>query len=132
MARLGIDALVAIRLAEEDVTVSSEHRLVAPSILRSEALAILYRSVRAGERSEAEGLAVLRRIASLPMRVLGDRMSRQTAWRIAADLGWDDPRPAEYLAVTRLQADAFVALDPVLLAAADGVVPIAPVTVLLP
>lgn len=131
MTRYGIDALVAIRLAEARTAIPDEHRLVAPSLLRSDALAVLYRSVRAGERSEAEGLEVLRRIAGMPMRVLGDRVSRQTAWRIAADLDRDDPGLAEYLAVTRLQADALVALDPDLLAAADGVVPIAPVSVLL-
>jgi predicted nucleic acid-binding protein len=132
MTRFGIDALVAIRLAEEEAAVPAEHQLVAPALLRSEALDLLYRSVRAGERSEQAGLALLRRIASMPMRVLGDRVSRQTAWRIAADLGWDAPGPAEYLAVTRLQADALVALDPVLLAAADGVVPVAPLAALLP
>jgi hypothetical protein len=132
MTRYGIDALVAIRLAEAQVVLPAEHRLVAPSLLRSDALAILYRSVRAGERTEREGLAILRRIAGMPMRVLGDRVSRQTAWRIAADLDCDDPGFAEYLAVTRLQADALVALDPDLLAAADGLVPVAPLSVLLP
>jgi hypothetical protein len=131
MARYGIDALVAIRLAEAGTVVPAEHRLVAPSLLRSEALAILYRSVRAGERTEKDALATLRSIASMPMRVLGDRVSRQTAWRIAAELDWDEPGPAEYLAVTKLQADALVALDPVLVRAADGVVPLAPVAVLL-
>ena len=131
MTRYGIDALVAIRLAESETAVPDEHRLVAPSLLRSDALAILYRSVREGERTEQEGLAILRRIAGMPMRVLGDRVSRQTAWRIAADLDRDEPGLAEYLAVTRLQADALVALDPELLAAADGVVPVAPLSVLL-
>lgn len=131
MTRYGIDALVAIRLAEAQVDPPAEHRLVAPSLLRSDALAILYRSVRSGERTEREGLAVLRRIAGMPMRVLGDRVSRQTAWRIAVDLDRDDPGLAEYLAVTRLQADALVALDPELLAAAEGVVDLAPVSVLL-
>ena len=131
MTRYGIDALVAIRLAEAQTAVPEQHRLVAPSLLRSDALAILYRSVRAGERTEQEGLAILRRIAGMPVRVLGDRVSRQTAWRIASDLDRDDPGLAEYLAVTRLQADALVALDPELLAAADGVVPVAPVSVLL-
>ena len=129
MTRFGIDALVAIRLAEEDLTVAPEHSLVAPSLMRSEALSLLYRSVRAGERQEKEALATLRRIAGMPMRVLGDRVSRQTAWRIAADLDLDDPSPAEYLAVTRLQADALVALDPWL--AATEVVPTAPFAALL-
>jgi hypothetical protein len=131
MTRYGIDALVAIRLAEAQIDPPPEHRLVAPSLLRSDALSILYRSVRSGERTERDGLAVLRRIAGMPMRVLGDRVSRQTAWRIAADLDRDDPGLAEYLAVATLQADALVALDPELLAAAEGVVDLAPVSVLL-
>ena len=122
MTRFGIDAHVAIRLAEEDAVVGSAHQLVAPSLMRSEALAILYRSVRLGEREEQAALATLRRIAGMPMRVLGDRVSRATAWRIAAELDWDDPAPAEYLAVTRLQADALVTTDPRLVGA--GVVPI--------
>jgi predicted nucleic acid-binding protein len=37
---------------------------------------------------------------------------------------------AEYLAVTRLQADALVTVDPELAAKAEGVVPLAPVTAL--
>ncbi len=129
MTRFGIDAPVAIRLAEHDIAVGSQHRLVAPSLMRTEALTTLYRSVRAGEREEKEALATLRRIASMPIRVLGDRMSRATAWRIATELGWDDPAPAEYLAVTRLQADALVTTDPRFIAA--GVVPIADFTALL-
>lgn len=129
MTRFGIDALVAIRLVEEGHAVAPAHSLVAPSLMRSEALAILYRSVRAGERQEKAALATLRTIAGMPIRVLGDRMSRQTAWRIAADLSLDDPAPAEYLAVTRLQADALVALDPWL--AATDVVPTAPFEALL-
>jgi hypothetical protein len=129
MTRFGIDALTAIRLAEEGLAVAAQHSLVTPSLMRSEALGILYRSVRAGEREEKAALAILRTIAGMPMRVLGDRVSRQTAWRIAVDLGLDDPSPAEYLAVTRLQADALVALDPWL--AATDVVPTAAFAALL-
>jgi predicted nucleic acid-binding protein len=129
MTRFGIDAHVAIRLAATAAGVAPQHQLVAPSLMRSEALAILYRSVRAGEREEKEALATLRRIAGMPMRVLGDRMSRATAWRIAAELDWEDPAPAEYLAVTRLQADALVTTDPRLVGA--GVVPIAAYEALL-
>jgi hypothetical protein len=48
--------------------------------------------------------------------------SRATAWRIARDHDWDTLRDAEYLAVTRLQADAL----PTLAAKAQQVVPVAP------
>ena len=123
MTRFGIDALTAIRLAEDGASVAPQHQLVTPSLMRSEALAILYGSVRRGERPEKSALATLRTIAGIPMRVLGDRMSRATAWRIAAQLDWDDPAPAEYLAVARLQADALVTVDPRLLG--TDVVPLA-------
>ena len=38
---------------------------------------------------------------------------------------------AEYLAVCRLQADAFVTVDPAMAERAEGIVPLAPITVLL-
>ena len=40
------------------------------------------------------------------MRLLGDRVSRRTAWKIAQEQGWETTFDAEYLAVTKLQADA--------------------------
>ena len=45
------------------------------------------------------------------MRVLNDHVSRRTAWKIAMEHGWDTTLDAEYLAVTRLQADAFVTVN---------------------
>ncbi len=65
------------------------------------------------------------------MRLLGDRASRGTAWRIAREHGWQTLRDAEHLAVTRLQADALVTVDPELARRAEGVVPLAPLEVLL-
>jgi predicted nucleic acid-binding protein len=60
------------------------------------------------------------------MRLLGDRMSRRTAWRIAREQDWETIYHAEYIAVTRLQADALVTVDPSLSAKAEGLVPLAP------
>ena len=59
------------------------------------------------------------------MRLLGDRVSRRTAWQLARQHDWDTLRDAEYLAVTRLQADALVTVDPELAAVARDVVPLA-------
>lgn len=132
MTRYGIDALVAIRLAEAGRGAADGDQLVAPAVLRSDALRILYAQVRAGQRDERQALELIRTVAGTPMRVLGDNVSMRTAWRIAADLGLEDPTPAVYLSVTRLQADALVALDPALLRLADGVVPLAPLSALLP
>jgi predicted nucleic acid-binding protein len=101
------------------------HQLVAPNSIRSEALELLLREVRAGTRSEAAATALHERMTEMKMRLLGDRVSRSTAWRIAREHDWDRLRDAEYLAVTRLQADALVTLDAGLVAAAQGVVPVA-------
>jgi hypothetical protein len=131
MTRYGIDALVAIRLAESGRRAPDDDSLVAPAVLRSDVLRILFAQVRAGERPEREALDLIRTVAGIPMRVLGDKVSMRTAWTIAVDLGLDDPVPAAYLAVTRLQADAFVAIDPALVRLADGVVAVAPPGVLL-
>jgi predicted nucleic acid-binding protein len=37
---------------------------------------------------------------------------RRNAWKVADQLGWADTYDAEYVALTQLQADAFVTLDP--------------------
>jgi hypothetical protein len=131
MTRYGINALVAIRLAEAGRGAADGDRLVAPTVLRTDVLRLLYRQVAAGEREERDALELVRTVAGTPMRLLGDKVSMRTAWGIAKELGLDDPAPAAYLAVTRLQADAFVALDPDLVRIADGVVPAAPAEVLL-
>ncbi len=49
-----------------------------------------------------------------------------SAWKIAREHGWETTyEAAEYLAVTRLQADALVTIDPAMAAIAKGVVPTA-------
>jgi hypothetical protein len=48
------------------------------------------------------------------------------AWRIARENGWESLREAEYLAITRLQADALVTVDPALAARARGFITLEP------
>jgi predicted nucleic acid-binding protein len=59
------------------------------------------------------------------MRLLGDRVSRRTAWRIAREQDWETTYDAEYLAITELQADALVTIDPAMVRKAKNVVPLA-------
>lgn len=131
MTRFAVDALVVARLLRDGHTVPPVHSLVGPAVLRSDTLALLYRADRAGELDGARRRSLLDALTELRIRLLGDRVSRATAWRIASDLGWEDIRPAEYLAVATLQADALVALDPVLVEASTGLVPTASVDDLL-
>jgi predicted nucleic acid-binding protein len=126
MTRYVISADVALRLAAENAVVAAGHKLLAPTLLRSQVLAALYRSVRDGELTERESHHRLDLIRGLRLRLLGDRVLQGTAWKIADGLGWADTYDAEYLALTRLQADAFVTLDPELARVAAGVVPVAP------
>ena len=125
MTRYVIDAASLLRLVDEQVRVHPAHRLVAPGTIRSEAMGLLLGQVRRGERTEAEALERHERLTEVRMRLLGDRVSRRTAWRIAREQDWDGLRDAEYLAVTRLQADALVTVDPELAAKAEGLVRVA-------
>lgn len=130
MRRFVIDAPTLLHLVDGAVRVAADVQLVAPSSIRSEALTSLLRDVGAGRRTEKEALAAHERLTELKMRLLGDRVSRGTAWQIARERGWDTLRDAEYLAVARLQADALVTVDPELAAKAEGVVPVAPIEAL--
>jgi hypothetical protein len=65
------------------------------------------------------------------IRLLGDRVSRAVAWKIAEQLDLDDTVTAEYVAVAQLQADALVTEDPELARRADGIVPLAPFAALV-
>lgn len=131
MARYVIDAPTLVCLVDAGLHVDPGHQLVAPNSIRSAAMELLLHDVRAGKRSEAEALKAHERMTEIKMRLLGDRVSRRTAWQIARDHDWDTLRDAEYLAVTRLQADAFVTVDPRLAATAREVVPVAAIDDLL-
>jgi len=122
MTRIAIDAPTAVRLVREGIVVSDEHQLVAPNLLRSQAMSLIYQEVRAGSLDAAEAKQMLERLTTMRIRLLGDRVSRGTAWRIATQLGWDDTPAAEYVAVAQLQADVFVTLDEQLAAAVGHLV----------
>ena len=125
MARYVVDARTVLHIVSVGLQIHPDHQLVAPNSVRSEALALLYGQVRRGELTEAEALRLHEQLTELKMRLLGDRVSRRTAWRIARERGWDAIGDAEYLAVTQLQADALVTIDESLARRADGIVPMA-------
>ena len=131
MARYVIDAPTLLHLVDAGLHVDPGHRLVAPNSIRSEALELLLQDVRAGKRTESAALHAHERMTELKMRLLGDRVSRRTAWKIARQHDWDTLRDAEYLAVTRLQADALVTVDPSFAATARSIVTVAAVDHLL-
>jgi predicted nucleic acid-binding protein len=124
MTRFVIDAPTLLHLVAEGVAVAPGHQLVAPQFLRSQALGLLFDAVRRGELTEREALNRHDDLTRVKVRTLGDRVSRQVAWQIAREHGLDSTAVAEYLALTRLQADLFVTVDPSARARAQGVVPV--------
>lgn len=108
VTRFVIDCETLLRIAAGEIEVAAEHRLVGPTLVRSQALATLYEAARRGEISAAEGLERVTRINSLKVRFLGDKVLQGTAWKVAEQLGWETTYDAEFVALTQLQADAFV------------------------
>jgi predicted nucleic acid-binding protein len=122
MTTFVIDAHVAVDLAAGGATIPPEHSLTAPTLLRSQALALVYESVYRGEIDERTGRKVLDNIRGLRIRLLGDRSLQDQAWRIATKLNWPNTYQAEYIALTQLQADALATADKGLAAAASAFV----------
>jgi indolepyruvate ferredoxin oxidoreductase alpha subunit len=67
----------------------------------------------------------------MKIRLLGDAVLRRRAWEIADQLGWASTYDAEYIALTQLQAEAFVTLDKKLARSVKGVVETATIDALL-
>jgi predicted nucleic acid-binding protein len=127
MSRYVIRPDVAIALARDEAVIREEHELLAPTLLRSQVLSLLYRAVRDGELSQQEAENAIGYVRRLKLRLLGDRVLQSVAWDMADQLDWPDTLDAEYVALTRLQADALVTLDERLAQAAKRLVPVAPI-----
>jgi predicted nucleic acid-binding protein len=122
VTRFVIGPDVALVLAERAAVVPGRHRLLAPTLLRSQVLAQLFAQVRAGALTRTQAERRLDHLRRLRIRLLGDRVLQRLAWQFAETLGWPDTFVAEYLALTRLQADALVTRDAALAHAAGALV----------
>ncbi|MGO4535583.1 hypothetical protein [Leifsonia sp. 2MCAF36] len=121
-----IDAPAAVRLAEAGWGGPDE--LLAPTLLRSQTLSLLHADVVSGRREGAEAFALSQQVDALPVRLLGDRVLRRNAWRVADQLGWAQTEAAEFVALTRLHGDALLSGAPNVYAGAEALVRIVPVT----
>ena len=111
MSRFVIDVGVMLHILEHETEVSDEHQLLAPTLLRSEVLDELYGAARRAELPARVASQRNETFAKMTIRFLGDAKLRREAWKVAEQLGWDSTFQAEYIALTQLQADAFVTLD---------------------
>ena len=122
MTRFVVDCDTLVGIAAGEIEVDAEHQLLAPTLVRSQALAALYEAARRGEISAADGLERVTRINSLKVRFLGDKVLQRTAWKVAQQVGWETTFDAEFVALTQLQADAFVTSDSNLAREVSGLV----------
>jgi predicted nucleic acid-binding protein len=125
MTRFVVDCGVVLRLAAEQIDVPDAHELLAPTLLRSQTLSALHEAVDRGEISRDVARDRLTHIRGMRIRLLGDAVLQRRAWDVADRLGWTETYDAEYIALTQLQADAFVTLDAKLARRVKDVVPTA-------
>jgi predicted nucleic acid-binding protein len=122
VTRFVVDASAVLHLASVGIKVSARHKLLAPTLLRSQTLSALHEAVQRGEVPADIARDRLARIGRMSIRLLGDAVLRRRAWELADRLGWASTYDAEYIALTQLQADAFVTLDTKLARRVKGIV----------
>lgn len=132
MTRFVLHAGTVLHLASVGADLPGEHEFLAPTLVRSQTLSALHEAVQRAEIPAGTARDRLARIGRMPIRLLGDAVLRRRAWELADQLGWASTYDAEYLALTQLQADAFVTVDAELARRVDGVVTTASIGALLP
>ena len=130
MTRFVVDAGAVLALVSTGAEVADAHRLLAPTLLRSQTLSALHEAVQRGEIPADVARDRLARIGRMPIRLLGDAVLRRRAWDLADQLGWASTYDAEYVALTQLQADALVTQDGELARRVAGIVALASLDVL--
>jgi predicted nucleic acid-binding protein len=130
LTRFVVDSSAVLRLASADTEVPTKHKLLAPTLLRSQTLSDLHEAVQRGEIPADVARDQLARIGRMPIRLLGDAVLRRRAWELADRLGWAQTYNAEYVALTQLQADAFITLDKELARSLKGIVATASIAAL--
>ena len=132
MTRFVVDCGVVLQLASEGIEVPAEHELLAPTLLRSQTLSALHEAVERGELAADVARERLADIGRMRIRLLGDAVLRRNAWEVADRLGWASTYDAEYVALTKLQADALVTLNAGLARQVEVIVPTATIDALRP
>jgi predicted nucleic acid-binding protein len=130
MTKFVVDAGAVLHLASTGIEAPAAHELLAPTLLRSQTLSALHEAVQRGEIPADVARDRLTRIGRMSIRLLGDAVLRRRAWELADQLGWASTYNAEYVALTQLQADAFVTLDEELARSVGGIVATATVDAL--
>ena len=130
MTRYVIGPDVAIQLAGEEAVVPDGHHMLAPALLRSQMLSLLYQAVHRGEMTKEDAERRLNYASGMRIRLHEGPVLQMAAWQVADQLGWSDTVDAEYVALTQLEADALITLDQQLAHAVKDLVTGAPIEAL--
>jgi predicted nucleic acid-binding protein len=130
VAKFVVDCGVVLRLAGEGTDLPPQHKLLAPTLLRSQTLSALHEAVHGGEMPADDALDRLARIWAMPIRLLGDAVLRRRAWDLAEQLGWARTHDAEYVALAQLQKSTLVTMDTELPRRVETIVPTATIAAL--
>jgi predicted nucleic acid-binding protein len=130
MTRYVIGPEVAIQLAGDEAVSPDGHHMLAPRLLRSQMLSLLYQAVHRGEMTKEDAERRLDYVRGMRIRLLEDHVLQNVAWKVADQLGWSDTFDAEYVALTQLRADALITLDRQLAHAVKDLVTVAPIEAL--
>ena len=130
MTRFVLDASAVLHLSSAGPKLPGAHKLLAPTLLRSQTLSALHEAVQRGEIPADVARDRLTRVRQMRIRLLGDAVLQRRAWELADQLGWASTYNAEYVALTQLQADAFITLDAELARSVEGIVATAPIDAL--
>jgi predicted nucleic acid-binding protein len=122
MTKFVLDTGAVLHLASKGIEVPAKHKLLAPTLLRSQLLSALYEAVQQGKLPANVARDRLAHIRRMKIRLLGDAVLQRRAWELADQLGWASTYDAEYIALTQLQADAFVTTDAQLARKVKGIV----------
>ena len=81
MTRYVIGPDVAIRLAHDQAVIRGGHQILAPALLRSQVLSLLYQAVRRGEMTRKDAERQLEYVRGLRIRLLGAASFRTSPGR---------------------------------------------------
>ena len=110
--RVVIDANIAVQIAiSNDLGPLEGHQLLAPPLLRAEALSSISEMTYRGEIPADAGRAAILRVSDIDIELDRPRTLDARAWDLARSLGWAKTYDAEYVALALIHRIPLITLD---------------------